>query len=61
MYGDLSYQFVPEQGGTRLIQRETLQMRGLTRVFEAFVRRMLEPRLQKRLEEIKQILEDEFE
>jgi hypothetical protein len=56
MYGNLSYQFIPEQGGTHLIQRETLQTRGWTRVFGPIIRRMLEPRLRNRLGKIKEIL-----
>jgi hypothetical protein len=57
MHGHLSYQFISEGDGTRLIQCETLQMRGLLRVFEPLVKRMLEPRLRERLDGIKEILE----
>lgn len=57
MDGHLSYQFTPHRDGTRLVQREKLQMRGFTRVFEPLVKRILEPQLLNRLDEIKMILE----
>ena len=58
MVGHLSYQFMPEDDGTRLIQREWLQLKGVLRPFESLVRRLLAPQLQNRLESIKEILED---
>ncbi len=57
MRGDLSYQFVPEGEGTRLIQREQLHLPGILRIFEPIIKRMMAPRLRSRLEEIKKILE----
>jgi hypothetical protein len=58
MVGHLTYRFVPEGDGTRLIQRERLQMKGVLHPFESLVRRLLAPQLQNRLESIKEILED---
>lgn len=57
MMGHLSYQFVPEAGGTRLIQRERWQLQGLLCIFEPLLARMLLKRLQWRLAGIKEILE----
>jgi Polyketide cyclase / dehydrase and lipid transport len=57
MNGHLAYQFLPEEDGTRLIQRETVAMRGLLSVFEPVMGRMLGRQLQNRLEAIKTILE----
>ena len=57
MSGHLAYQFVPEGEGTRLIQRETLQYRGILRLLEPLIQRVLGRRLIERLEGIKEILE----
>lgn len=57
MDGYLSYQFIPQGGGTRLVQRERLDLPGVAGVFAPVVKRMLAPRLQARLVEIKRILE----
>jgi hypothetical protein len=57
MKGHLTYQFIHEGDGTRLIQREWLQMKGVLRLFEPLVRQMLGPKLQQRLVDIKEILE----
>lgn len=63
MRGCLSYEFVPEENGTRLVQREELYLVGILniigirRVCEAIIKRTLEPRLQSRLEGIKNELE----
>ena len=58
MRGHLAYRFVPEEDGTRLIQRETLHCVGLLRLIEPFIRRMLEPKLTERLESIKIEMEE---
>ena len=60
MSGHLAYQFLPEQGGTRLVQRETLHYQGLLRFCEPLIRLMLDKRLQERLEDIKADLESGF-
>ncbi|MBN1667241.1 MAG: hypothetical protein JW862_09130 [Anaerolineales bacterium] len=59
MRGQLAYQFLEHRDGTRLIQTETLQMQGWTRVLSPWVQRALEPRLRQRLEEIRLFLEGE--
>jgi hypothetical protein len=60
MYGHLAYHFLPEDEGTRLIQRETLHYQGLLRFCEPLIRLMLDRRLQERLEDIKADLESGF-
>jgi hypothetical protein len=57
MVGHLSYHFLPEAGGTRLVQRESLHPRGLLWLFRSAVGKALAPRLQSRLEDIKAVLE----
>ena len=57
MKGHLAYQFLPEGGGTMLIQRETLSALGLLKPLELVIERMLSRKLQERLEEIKDVLE----
>lgn len=55
--GHLAYQFLAEDDGTRLIQRETMVARGLLKVFEPLIARTFFRHLQERLEAIKAILE----
>jgi hypothetical protein len=55
--GHLAYQFLPEDDGTRLIQRETMSAQGFLKVLEPVIERMLSHRLWERLEAIKAILE----
>jgi hypothetical protein len=57
MIGHLAYQFLPEDGGTRLIQRETLSAQGFLKLLEPVIERMLSRRLVERLEGIKTVLE----
>jgi hypothetical protein len=57
MYGHLAYQFIPEQDGTKLIQRETLHYQGLLRFCEPVIKLLLHRRLRERLEDIKTVLE----
>jgi hypothetical protein len=57
MQGHLTYQFLPKEGGTLLIQTERLEMRGLLKLFSPLVKRMLYQRLVDRLEKIKALLE----
>ena len=57
MYGHLAYQFIPEQGGTKLIQRQTLHCQGLLWLCEPVIKLLLHRRLRERLEEIKMVLE----
>ena len=59
MSGYLAYEFQLEEGGTRLIQRETLEYRGLLSLFEPLIERMLIPRIVERLAAIKVWLESE--
>ena len=37
MIGHLAYEFLPEDGGARLIQRQSVRTRGFTRLLEPFV------------------------
>jgi hypothetical protein len=60
MHGHLSYQFLPEEGGTRLVQRESLQCRGLLKLCRSAVRAALDGRLRERLDDIKAVLEDGY-
>jgi hypothetical protein len=57
MYGHLAYQFIPEQDGTKLVQRETLHYQGLLRFCEPVIKLLLHRRLRERLEDIKAVLE----
>lgn len=57
MVGHLAYRFLPEAGGTRLIQCETIRTQGLMRLFEPIMARMLSHRLDSRLRSIKAVLE----
>ena len=57
MDGHLAYQFIPEQDGTKLIQRQTLHYQGLLKFCEPIIRVFLARRLWMRLVEIKTVLE----
>jgi hypothetical protein len=57
MKGYLSYRFVPEDSGTKLIMQEILHMKGLLKVLSPVVKLTLSRRLWKRLEGIKELLE----
>ena len=57
MKGHLAYRFVPEDGGTRLFQEETVEPRGLLRVAAPVMQQALARQLRTRLEAIKQFLE----
>ena len=61
MQGHLAYEFVPEDGGTRLIQRENLSALGFLKPFELIIKLLLSPRLRERLIAIKTILESGWE
>lgn len=62
MRGHLAYRFVPERGGTRLVQKETIYLRSpLLRAFRPAVERLLRQRLPARLEMIRTALEDGWE
>jgi hypothetical protein len=58
MKGYLAYRFVPEDDGTKLIQQEILHMKGLLKIFSPVVKLTLSRQLWKRLEGIKEVLED---
>ena len=60
MDGHLAYQFIPEKGGTKLIQRETLHYHGLLRLCEPVIKLLLHSRLRERLVDIKSILESGY-
>jgi hypothetical protein len=60
MEGHLAYRFLPADGGTQLIQRETLHLTGPLRLLAPLVERMLARRLLQRLEAIKQLLESDW-
>jgi hypothetical protein len=57
MEGHLAYEFIRDEKGTQLIQRYTLHARGLLKIISPLMRWMLAPRLLKRLETIKSVLE----
>jgi hypothetical protein len=61
MWGQLAYEFVPNNKGTRLTQREWVQYQGLWRIFEPLLKQMLAAQLWKRLQDIKKILEEGWE
>lgn len=61
MRGHLAYEFVPRNGGTTLIQRHTLQMRGLMKLFAGVVRRKFGAKIAERLEGVKGALESGYE
>lgn len=57
MIGHLAYEFVPEGNGTRLIQRETLQLRPALRPLSPMIERMLRRHLHSRIIQVKGVLE----
>jgi hypothetical protein len=57
MAGHLAYTFVPERGGTQLIQRQCLVARGWLAPLAPLIRLTLAPRLRQRLADIKGVLE----
>jgi len=57
MEGHLAYEFLPEGDGTNLIQRETLEMKGLLRLSSPFVKRMLGRQLERRLDALREVLD----
>ena len=57
MQGHLAYEFLPEGDGTNLIQRETLEMKGLLRLSSPLVKRMLGRQLQRRLKALREVLD----
>lgn len=57
MTGHLTYRFENEGDGTRLIQQETIHTKGIMRLLEPLMEKMLSPRLRERLEAIKSELE----
>ncbi|MDO9086264.1 MAG: SRPBCC family protein [Anaerolineaceae bacterium] len=57
MEGYLAYEFIPEEEGTRLIQRETIQFYGMFGFFAPLMERMLLKAIDARLEGIKALLE----
>ena len=56
MRGYLAYEFIPERGGTLLVQKETLRYRGALALLEPVVERMLLPRIEARLRAIRGFL-----
>ena len=60
MAGVLVYEFLPEEGGTRLVQRESLHYGGFLRFLEPIIKLFLGRRLNWRLQEIKAFLENAY-
>ena len=58
MSGHLAYRFTPENGGTRLEQREMVQTQGFLRLLSPIIKQMLARRLWQRLEDIRDVLEN---
>jgi len=59
MSGYLAYLFLAEKNGTKLIQRETLNFKGLLKLLHPLIRTVLSNKLKKRLIDIKDELENE--
>lgn len=59
MRGYLAYEFIPDHGGTLLVQKEILRYRGVLGLLEPMVERMLLPRIEARLRGIRDALEPE--
>jgi hypothetical protein len=57
LHGTLSYEFKEEEGGTRLVQHQTLILEGPLKIFNLLVRSMFSRRINTRLIGIKAILE----
>ena len=57
MRGHLAYEFVVDGGGTRLVQRQSLELAGWLRPLQPFVRRAFARRLRGRLNGIAAALE----
>jgi hypothetical protein len=57
MRGHLAYEFSAADGGTLLVQRETLEVVGPWRLFSSIVERMLGRQLRNRLDALKFVLE----
>lgn len=57
MEGDLAYTFDPVGGGTRVIQKMSLNPKGILRVLSPLIRAMFSRTAGRRLEEIKALLE----
>jgi hypothetical protein len=57
MKGHLTYLFIPENDGTKLIQQETVRPQGLLRLVAPLIKWTLGRRLQERLHDVKRILE----
>lgn len=57
MEGHLAYEFVPQNGGTLLIQREHLRARGILRLVAPVIRVTLGRQLRRRLDGIRRELE----
>ena len=57
MQGTLAYTFQAAQGGTLLIQQETVHFLGLLGLFAPILERMLLKKIEERLAGIKHILE----
>jgi uncharacterized protein YndB with AHSA1/START domain len=57
MRGHLAYEFSPRDGGTLLVQRETVEAVGAMKILAPLAWRRLGPRLRERLEGIKRELD----
>lgn len=61
MEGELEYTFTPENGGTRLTQKQTIQPQGLLRLFTPLMRWSFRIQVGRRLESIKNFLDAQEE
>jgi uncharacterized protein YndB with AHSA1/START domain len=59
MEGHLAYVFEPVDGGTRVVQKMTLEPKGVLRVFSPLIKAMFSRAVGRRLEEIKALLESQ--
>ena len=57
MEGVLTYYFESHNGGTRLMQHETINLKGMMKLIKPIIQRMFHRALVKRLQGIKQVLE----
>ena len=60
MQGSLTYTFQATQGGTLLIQQETVHFKGLLWLFAPILEWMLLKKIEERLAGIKHILESDW-
>ena len=57
MEGVLAYRFEAEEGGTHVVQKQSLRPRGILRLFSGVIGKMFSTMAGQRLEDIKSLLE----